>query len=31
MEGGLIKGKRDIDIEEWEKTIVDRRERRRIK
>jgi hypothetical protein len=29
MEGGLIKGKRDID--EWENRVVDRRERRRIK
>jgi hypothetical protein len=30
MEGGLIKGKRDIDIKQWEKRVVDKRERRRI-
>ncbi len=28
MEGGLIKGKRDKDIEEWEKKVVDRREKK---
>jgi hypothetical protein len=31
MEGGLIKGRKDKDIEEWEKRVVDRRETRRIK
>jgi hypothetical protein len=30
MEGGLIKGKKDKDIHEWDKRVVDRRERRRI-
>jgi hypothetical protein len=27
MEGGLIKGKQDKDIEEWEKKVVDRRKK----
>ncbi len=31
MEGGLIKGNRNKDIEEWEKKVVDRRKRIRIK
>jgi hypothetical protein len=31
MERGLMKGKQDIDIEEWEKKIIDKRERRRTK
>jgi len=31
MEGGLVSRKRDKEIEDWEKRVVDRRKRKRIK
>jgi hypothetical protein len=31
MERGLVNRKRDKEIEDWEKRVVDRRKRKRIK